>query len=373
MTINLPVTIDTAKIPGTINGATVFGYGGVRDTGSADFDVVAAYNSTTSLTVLLKNSSATYGYYAQVNTSTNVPMTVANGDSVEVFVSVPVVGYSSSVQQSDGYDGRQIAASYQASSGQSITSTAVITMMGTKLYDTTNSYNTATGVYTVPSAGKYKVTGNFVTITSTSVPNSLNIRKNSSTIFRLTPTYVNTANNYLWTGSGIIDANAGDTIDFQILAGGAGTFYNSAVDNWFTIEKLSSPQTMSATEVVAASYYANSAKTSSTSSPFDFDTKIYDTHGAVTTGASWKFTAPIAGKYSVNVTTSVTLGAISVYAYKNGTSYRGIYKHLSATTDVKSGSFDLELNAGEYFDIRFGSSTTGDNDSVWNRIIISSC
>ena len=147
--VSLPsgLSIDTSKLD--TSGSNIFGFGIVSSAAAVTWCLIAA------------NTGGTVLYFSQQSASNsgigplNGSNYLSSGQSAHFIVrNVPIQGWSSSVQMSDGYDGRLIAASYQASSGQSITSTAVITMMGTKLYDTTNSYNTVTGVYTVPSAGK---------------------------------------------------------------------------------------------------------------------------------------------------------------------------------------------------------------------------
>jgi len=55
-----------------------------------------------------------------------------------------------------------------------------------------------------------------------------------------------------------------------------------------------------AVEVVAARYTNTAGTTISGNTRIDFATKDFDSHDAVTTGASWKFTATDDGYYQVN-------------------------------------------------------------------------
>ena len=57
--------------------------------------------------------------------------------------------------------------------------------------------------------------------------------------------------------------------------------------------------------IIAARYTSTSGQSvpNATDVLIDFATKDYDTYNAVTTGASWKFTAPIGGYYQINVMT----------------------------------------------------------------------
>lgn len=89
----------------------------------------------------------------------------------------------------------------------------------------------------------------------------------------------------------------------------------------------------------------------------------YDTHSAVTTGASWKFTAPQDGyydirvKYSFNSRSWGTTTYCELYTYKNGTTYPEDFlvdldqRYGNGQTIIMSvnGSTTLYLASGEYF------------------------
>jgi hypothetical protein len=112
------------------------------------------------------------------------------------------------------------------------------------------------------------------------------------------------------------------------------------------------------TRVVAARYTltsstGNSSFADATDEIVDFDTKDFDTHGAVTTGVSWKFTAPISGIYNVstlatwNATTN--LNSTLVKLYKNGAEDRRV--GFGKTEDTIGGTTLISLLAGEYINI----------------------
>ena len=66
---------------------------------------------------------------------------------------------------------------------------------------------------------------------------------------------------------------------------------------------------------VAAKYMYATAVSASPSAPLNPVTKLYDTHNAVTTGANWRFIAPVAGVYRVSW--SAYFGALgNVFIYK---------------------------------------------------------
>jgi hypothetical protein len=95
----------------------------------------------------------------------------------------------------------------------------------------------------------------------------------------------------------------------------------------------------------------------------DFASKDWDTHGAVTTGASWKFTAPLSGRYRMcTETQSVTGGGWATTEqwttnlYKNGIQFTAINENYATTTHAarmtSSGCAQVSLVAGDYIDMR---------------------
>lgn len=108
-----------------------------------------------------------------------------------------------------------------------------------------------------------------------------------------------------------------------------------------------------------------------TSTIIDFGTKSYDTLACVTTGASWKYTAKVPGRYSVHAAAILAASAswsagedILFMLYKNGVHVSYLdYKTAYGTTSVPylvNGSDEVDLVAGDYIDIRIqqGSGST---------------
>lgn len=124
------------------------------------------------------------------------------------------------------------------------------------------------------------------------------------------------------------------------------------------------------TREVSANYTTTAGQSNSggATTIINFGTQTYDTHAAVTTGASWKYTAQVTGKYKVSalVTTQSTAwtsgNALELYLYKNGSLYEVLgAKRIDATvtnSDYVGGSQDVLLSAGDYIDVRLFTSTT---------------
>jgi hypothetical protein len=94
--------------------------------------------------------------------------------------------------------------------------------------------------------------------------------------------------------------------------------------------------------------------------PINYATLVVDSHGAVTTGASWRFIAPFADVFEVTAqgATGTTNTIYSVY--KNGTLFSEIVYTVggSATNHCANGSVLVPMNAGDYVDIRTNNNLT---------------
>lgn len=123
--------------------------------------------------------------------------------------------------------------------------------------------------------------------------------------------------------------------------------YNAATTTWIPI----------AGPVVAAKYRISAATLSvSANTQINFDSSVYDTLSAVTPGASWKFTAPYAGFYSVQMGSVVNSGLGSYQLFKNG-SAETLFGSSTATGISNSGSTSISLAAADVIDIRPGGAS----------------
>jgi len=140
--------------------------------------------------------------------------------------------------------------------------------------------------------------------------------------------------------------------------------FRAPIAGWASGQILSSDSAEG--RIVAARYNTTSANTCNTgvTTIIDFDNKVFDTHGAVTTGAgTWKYTAKVPGYYRVssmilfNDTTnfSGTAEAAEYFLYKNGSLYGNLTArrpYASEQYPSLSGTMLIQLDAGDYFDLR---------------------
>ena len=101
---------------------------------------------------------------------------------------------------------------------------------------------------------------------------------------------------------------------------------------------------------------------------FDSTTLGYDIYSAVTTGASWKFTAPLAGVYHISFGCLIS-GAfdagetVIANIYKNNIDYARTFwgeAHAGGTfVFTPNGATDMYMAKGDYFDIRLYQNSGG--------------
>lgn len=261
------------------------------------------------------------------------------------------------VSLSDGAETRVVAASYN---NATMYNNHYLNYTG-KILDTHNAYNTSTGTFTAPVVGTYQIMSTFL-----ANDNDLKIYlyKNGSNAYTIGSTYTQSAN-YLASASAMVavSANVGD--QFQIYYEGtslAGTV------GCVSFCRISGPATIAASEFVGAKYSTGAGQTMSAADTIvNFNTKIYDTHNAVTTGAFWKFTAPSFGTYAISShnlagSTSWSAGTfLRNTLYKNGSGDSLAIRFIGTTaTNYESIALSttVKLNAGDYIDLRLYTSPT---------------
>lgn len=295
-----------------------------------------------------------------------------------------VPGWSSSTQVSDGYDGRKVNLKLSTNAGSIATSATTWTTItfSTPEFDDVAGWN-GTDTYTFRTAGDYEI--GLIAGQNSAAANYFRTgyRINSGTDVVLGQGVGKVGGPALPFGSTVIRVNAGDTLQFRAFT--ESTEGIGATRSAF-VKKVLAPTTISATEVVAARYKTNTATSIPNTGSFviiDFeDSESLDTHNAVTTGASWKFTAPVSGLYEVSATllldnASWTAGnAINMRLFKNGSQYTNLDRFASQATVTQlaylNGTALIPLNAGDYIDIRCAGNqaVVVFNDNTFNHVNI---
>jgi hypothetical protein len=301
------ITIDTVKVAQSYGLPT--GVGRLYDSSA---------NVTYNLTPRYDNAANSYvtmtadGVAVLTNST---PLAIASSDELWVSAIIPIVGWSSNSVMSNDTDTRVVSAQVYGAAANVTALNPVI--YPTKIKDDFNCYSTTTGKVTVPVTGYYQVS---TTIVGTFAA--------ASTLY----CYIDGSNQsqplgYSTTvaghGNATYYATAGQTIDVRCSQ----NITSISATTGLSIQRLSGPAVIAANETVAARY-TNTAGTAvpDVETLLDFPTKDYDSHNAVLTGASFKFTAPISGLYEVSVnvltTNASTVSGLIGRIRKNGTAVK---------------------------------------------------
>jgi hypothetical protein len=321
---------------------------GIRQAGN--FVIFA--NTTTAKVIPLIESSVTYVTFGNQDgasgfTKINGNVAFSSSNLVSFKATIPCVGLSSSVQMSDQQDTRVVDFMGYVASNQSITS--MTTNINLTAYrDSHGAWNGSQ--FTVPVAGDYLIGCNIPWTTSPS--HSTYVFLNGSSSFELG----HSASTDTTRGTCLLhNLKVGDIISFR--DGTLTTSANTDKRTWIT--RIAGPNQIAASETIAASYYCSTNQAATSSAPFNFDTKEYDSHGAVTTGVNWKFTAPSAGLYEVlGYIEKVTATTSGFDIYKKGSLYKRASASLSSGVTYSNFYASLRLIAGDYIELRPSASIT---------------
>jgi hypothetical protein len=378
LTFSLPsgYSIDFAKLEQTT--LKTVGKGILRDAGTDDTSLMVEVSSTTSVQ---------FRKYQGTGVAHNTPITFANGDSLNFTFTVPIVGWGSSVVMSDSADSRVVAFTADTNSAVNVTASLTAMTFATVKTDTHGGWNGST-TYTVKVPGFYDILATTYVQPGTSSASTAfaAIQRNGSTISGPNAGAALGVNGQIYPlmASAIgIKLNSGDTIQFMASQNSGSSV---TLQGNFSIMMRSGPSQVAATESVIARYQTDAGQSGITTGTIvNYEDKIIDTHNAVTTGANWKFTAPVSGKYRITVSNettgrSDTVGNLmSMRLHKNttATSYVGLtyVQTTSSVAKVATGSDLIELKAGDYIDLRLehslsaGSVTLGSNANT-NYVVI---
>lgn len=335
--------------------------------------------TATQLSASFQYNAASTSYGVGSWSSTFASFGSSSTIEVSFIAKVPILGWSSTVQMSNDTDTRVVAAAIGLNTNQTI-STATFTKiaLNSVVLDTHGGWDSVNSKYTVTVPGIYEFSSNVTWGTTATGYRTSILYKNGSRYLDLSsvdnPSGVNSP-----TSAGKsppIPALAGDFFELYVyqtsgaglnVLGTAGTTLQTTN---LGVRRLSGPSAIAASETVAAVYKTASGQSipNAAFTVVDYTTKEIDTHGAVTTGAAWKFTAPISGTYCVsakilfNTAASSTGGSYLIALHKGGTLI-GEFGRVNGTGASNffgpTGSRNIFLLAGEFIDIRASQDSGG--------------
>lgn len=365
LTVSLPsgLSVDTSKFSGGAAENGTLGLWSGIDAGMNVYEGRVAYQSTTTVGFAAHNTSGTYATPTGVTQA--APFTWGATDELFYKFSVPISGWSSTVQMSSDTDTRVVAFRGYKTSNQGPFSTETKLTGYTTNFDTHAAWDATNHRYNFPVPGKYRVT-----IQTNSIPSTT---ANQAAGYKLTggsTVYIGAANandaSSRFGGSDVLDVVAGDYLEVYQWTNANTTVQSNSTNTFVAIERLSGPSQIAATETVAARY--TSALGESTSGAADlvvnYSTKDFDSHGAVSTGTgTWKFTAPIAGKYRISAAAAINTASatlVEVAIWKTGVRQSLFQLNAPATSSNYQSMISDTVNmaAGDYLQVKLNTGAT---------------
>ena len=309
---------------------------------------------------------------------TTSPITWANGDNIRGFFRVPILGWGSNCQMSSDAETRVVAAHCYLSGNANVAPnvSSVKVPLNISSDDTHGGFDAANNRYIVKVPGKYTVNFKVATNGTNSLANYywIDLRKSGTAIRRGEHRKIASAGE-LWglVGSASsIDCVAGDYFEIWITGAGDNSTNQLTIEagtvTYMDVSRIAGPAQIAASEKIFAQYSTDAALSLATgvNTLIDFEDKTNDSHGCVTTGAAWKFTAPRAGLYIITAKITFAANATgerSWSLYKNGVNVEEgpNLNNNGASLWVRcSGSTQIYLNAGDYLQI-YGNQSSGGN------------
>lgn len=386
-TVNIPagLTIDVSKIP-SASVSMVLGSAEILDSGVRVYAGTVVYAGTTS--VYVNHTEA--GNSGLVN-ATN-PTTFGAADTVSLNFKVPILGWSSSVQVSDGYDGRVVATKMYPSANLTVAPNNGTAKLNLNAFSTDKAgfANTTLNRIDIKVSGTFNIKGTLELAGTNVLANTqyrLYINKNGAG-WRFGGIYYAPSNG---AGLSLIadfpeeDLIAGDYLEAYIHSNGNHSVNQLTVvggSNTVTsmsIEKLAGNPVISATEVVAFS----GRHTAGQSIPRIISTSVnlnsvvtVDTHGAYRSGSGYNSTTGVwtvapawvcssPGVYGASfnadyASAAISAGAeynITIVQYRNGSAINAptIYDFpkaaITTIQTIPTLSYIFDMQAGD--EIRF--------------------
>jgi hypothetical protein len=237
-------------------------------------------------------------------------------------------------------------------------------------FDDLNGWDSANNRYVFQTPGKYRVTLNeYITGASTTIGGGYRVN-GGSTVYVTTFIVVSGAADRV-NGSDLITVKAGDYIEpYAYLASASGGQVN-ATATYMTIEKISGPSQIAASEVVTFKVAKSTAQTLSSgvvTQITGWGTPSKDSHGGWVSASS-RYVCQMAGTYEVVATGFFGVngtGTREFQVFKNGVFAAMLCYNSNPGAGWASGLFgvpaQVECVAGDYLDVRALQSSGGNLD-----------
>lgn len=348
---------DTSKITTGVSGVQAFGTTLTGTTGAGTVGVLILASGSNFL--ILPSGGATVAV-----------SDLAASYFAEIDFMVPIVGWSSSTVVSSSANTRVVAFQGTNNPNSAIGGTFA-DMTWSAISVVTNkgggSFNNATGSYTCPVPGTYRVGASIeASRTSGAATQYLLLRAYNATASRYVSlgrsTWISAGNEGNGvSGTGIIEANAGDEIRFQVASQGTGTAWSAAtVGTQINIELINGPSQIAMSEVISMVARNSGAQAiAATTTPINYSTVIKDSHGG------WNgstYTCPAPGDYFVSAVVNYDT-AVTPNIVVDGSAYCRLATGTAAGVAMSGSCLVANCVAGTTIQIRANATGNVNSDS----------
>jgi hypothetical protein len=344
------LSFDTTKV----SGGGAIGAAEVHNSGLYRYGASSILYSPTSFKMTARANAATGGN----NVSNAIPEAGwwnAAGDQFSFEIMAPIQGWSSSVQMSNDTDTRVVAFAATKSAIQSIPNNVYTFVDFNAVEINTHGSTYAAGAYTIPVSGFYRVAVNFNFQSGSGGTIFTVLYKNGVQAYRIgTQPFATTQSGGSCSTTAYF--NAGETVSIGIiqLTGSAQTLEPAGR---FTVDRLSGPSVVAASETVAAVYQTGAGQSipNNTATPIVYGTKVFDTHSAMNSSTG-VYTVPVSGTFEVKAShyfgnaITATATDVQTIVQLDGVSMFGSNLTKSGTVAAPLttlGSFLVKANAGQ--------------------------
>jgi hypothetical protein len=327
-----------------------------------------AINSTSYRLIFHVASTSALAYTLKIDNVFAGPQMVQNGTPITDWVQYTptIVGFGSPTAVS--FWSRRVGSNLEVQGLFNSGTTTAVTASVTIGFSGGNANVTTASGSSLP-AGNYSRVGGWSSAGSTQGELATLALPSETILYFGRASFPTTASGSPMLGNDVV--SIGQVVSFEVSIPIAG---------WSSNVQMSSDTD---TRVVAAKYASSMSQVMVNGDRIQYNTKIFDTHNAVTTGASWVYTVPVSGIYEIlgrvgtnSFTPSLISDELFVDIFVNGvrinvTGGDSVEETTTSRAFYSGGSTLASLKAGDtvYFSYNFaeGSTLNGsvDHNYIW--------
>jgi len=312
-----------------------------------DFSTSTRYNNASVVKYAAEEALAPIDNAGTSEWEANTPLTWASGDIINISARVPIVGWSSNVVMSTEDDGREVYVDAVTPDNSGGADSPIL--FNDIVRDSHGAFNTSTGIYRVPSTGRYFISMmHDATFGAVVIYLSVNGTTYNGTNEMSYPSTI------LPYSAISISLNAGD----QIAVQSSNTYAGGAGNGRLSITKIASGKQIAASEKIITQVTRSTSQTiaDNFASLVSYDTVVKDSHGAWNNSTS-EFVCPTAGDYRISGISGWDVNATGgrfLNIYKNGVDSGNVYIMPgtgSVSLIIPFTSIKLDCIAGDKFSL----------------------